>query len=288
VRGLDVPQDVFAKLEALYCSVCQQIRPRQPRKSSDSRSTHVLQLLHSDVCGPMQVPSLGGARHLVTVLDDFSKLSVVKCIAAKSDVLTILPDMIQLLDNPSGRPVQRMQSDRGGEYVNRVLADFAARKGIVLELTAGYSPESNVAAERLNRTLIERARAMLLDASLPLSLWGEAVVTACHVRNRSPIAGTRAGTPWGLVFGSVPNVSHLRVFGCKVFCHEPKVLRGKLDSVSNSGVFVGYSGGGHRVLVDGTNKIQVCRDGVTWRNRLVGPSLGLVSLHLKDKVQSLA
>jgi hypothetical protein len=151
-----------------------------------------------------------------------------------------------------------------------VLTDLTARKGIVLELTAGYPPESNGAAKRLNRTLIERARAMLLDASLPLSLWDEAVVAACHVRNRSPIAGTQSGTPWRLLFGSVPDVSHLRVFGCKGFCRVCGVLRGKLDSVSYSGVFVGYSGGGHRVLVDGTNnclchtsglcKVQVCGD----------------------------
>jgi transposase InsO family protein len=147
VRGLDVPQDVFAKFQALDCSVCQQTRPRQPRKSSDSKSTYVLQLVHSDVCGPMQVPSLGGARYPVTVQGDFSKLSVVKCIAAKSDVLTVLPAMIQLLETQSGHRVQRMRSDRGGEYVNKVLAEFAARKGIVVELTAGYSPESNGAAE---------------------------------------------------------------------------------------------------------------------------------------------
>jgi hypothetical protein len=141
-----------------------------------------------------------------------------------------------------------------------VLADFAARKGIILELTAGYSPESNGAGERLNRTLLERTCAMLLDASLPLPLWGEAVVAACHVRNRSPIAGTRAGTPWGLFFGAVPEVSHLRVFGCQVYCHVPRELRTKLASVSYSGVFVGYEGGGHRVLVDGTRKVKVCRD----------------------------
>jgi hypothetical protein len=54
--------------------------------------------VHSDVCGPMQVSSLGGAKYLVTVLDDFSKLSVVKCIAAKSAVLTVLTAMIQLLE----------------------------------------------------------------------------------------------------------------------------------------------------------------------------------------------
>jgi transposase InsO family protein len=132
---------------------------------------------------------------VVTVLDDFSRLLVVKCIAAKSDVQTVLPAMIKLLETQSGCRVQKVRSDRGGEYVNKVFADFAACKGIVLELTAGYSPESNGAAERLNRTLIERPHAMLLDASLPLSLWGTAV-DACHVRNRSLIAGTRAGTPW--------------------------------------------------------------------------------------------
>jgi hypothetical protein len=260
VRGIDVPQDVFAKLESLDCATCQQTRPRQPRVSSDSESTHVLQLVHSYVFGPMQVPSLGGARYVVTVLDDFSKLSVVKCIAAKNDVLTVLPAMLQLLETQSGRRVQKVRSDRGGEYGNKVLAEFAARKGIVMEVTAGYSPESNGAAERLNRTLLERVRAMLIDASLPLSLWGEAVVAACHVRNRSPISGTRAGTPWGLFFGAVPDVSHLRVFGCKVCCHVPRVLRAKLDSVSYSGVFVGYDGGGHRILVNGTNKVKVSRD----------------------------
>ena len=98
VRGVDVPQDVFAKFDTLDCDVCQQTRPRQSRAARDSRSTHVLQLLHSDVCGPMQVPSMGGARYFVTVLDDFSKLSVVKCIAAKSDVPTVLPSMIQHLE----------------------------------------------------------------------------------------------------------------------------------------------------------------------------------------------
>jgi hypothetical protein len=113
---------------------------------------------------------------------------------------------------------------------------------------------------RPNRTLIERTRAMLLDASLPLSLWGEAVVAACHVRNRSPISETRAGTPWGLFFGAVPDVSHLRVFGCRVCFHVPRELRTKLDSISYSGVFVGYGGDGHRVLVDGTRKVTGSRD----------------------------
>jgi hypothetical protein len=54
-------------------------------------------------------------------------------------------------------------------------------------------------------------------------------------------------------------VFHLRVFGCKVCCHVLRVLRAKLDSVSYPGVCVGYDGGGHRVLVDGTCKVKMCR-----------------------------
>jgi hypothetical protein len=65
---------------------------------------------------------------------------------AKKDALTVLPAMIQLLETQSGRLVQRMRSDCGGEYGNDELADYAARKGIVLEMTAGCSPESNGAA----------------------------------------------------------------------------------------------------------------------------------------------
>jgi hypothetical protein len=73
VHGVDVPQDIFAEMGALECTVCQQTRPRQQHACSGSRSTHALQLVHSDVCGPMQVVTLGGARYFVTTLDDFSK-----------------------------------------------------------------------------------------------------------------------------------------------------------------------------------------------------------------------
>jgi transposase InsO family protein len=107
----------------------------------------VLQLLHSDVCGPIQAASLEGARYFVTVLDDFSDLSVVRCIAIKSDVQQVLPAMIQLLETQSGCRVQRLFFDRGGEYVNKVLTTYADSRGTAVELKAGYSPKSNGVAE---------------------------------------------------------------------------------------------------------------------------------------------
>jgi hypothetical protein len=87
------------------------------------------------------------------------------------------------------------------------------------------------------------------------------VVTANYVRNRSPHAKT-AKVPWELFYGRKPDVSGLRVFGARAFVLTPKQLRGKLDPVSQPGVFVGYSvnSKAYRVLLEATGKIVESRD----------------------------
>jgi hypothetical protein len=131
----------------------------------------------------------------------------------------------------------------------------------VHETTAPYTPEQNGKAERLNRTLMERVRAMLQDTKLPNSLWAEAVTTANYIRNRSPVNGATK-TPLELFFGKKPDISQMRTFGAKAYVHIPKALRQKLDPVSRKGIFVGYAADSkaYRVLMDDTNKIEVSRN----------------------------
>jgi transposase InsO family protein len=102
-----------------------------------------------DVCGPMPEKSLGGAWYFLTVLDDYSRLSVVRCLARKGDVPQALCTVIPLLETQVGKRVQRVRSDRGGEFINSALRKFYDEKAIIMELTAGYSPESNGAAEHV-------------------------------------------------------------------------------------------------------------------------------------------
>ena len=129
------------------------------------------------------------------------------------------------------------------------------------QTTAPYTPEQNGAAERLNRTLIERVRAMQLSAGLQPELWAEAVVTANYIRNRSP-ASKSAKTPWEYFMGTKPDVSGMRVFGTRAFVMVPKELRRKLDPVIEPGIFVGYSASSkaYRILLDGTSKVVESRD----------------------------
>ena len=141
-----------------------------------------------DLCGPLEVQSLGGSRYLSTYLDDISKLAVIVPLAHKSDVPAITMRVIRCLEQLSGRSLVKARSDNGTEYVNKSLADFFNRKGVVHETTARYTPEQDGAAERLNRTIMERVRAMLEDSGMHKRLWAEAAATAARIRNLSPVS----------------------------------------------------------------------------------------------------
>ena len=268
VKGIQLKASDFMELSTQSCEPCLAGKAhRLPFPASISKSTSPLQLIHMDVCGPLPVPSLGGSRYFATYLDDYSKLSVVRPCAYKSEVKDITRDVINLLEKQSGNQVRAVRSDNGTEYINAELQNFFRERGIHHERSVRYSPEQNGAAERLNRTLMERTRSMLSEADLPEDLWGEAVVTANYLRIRSPTAGKRT-TPFELFFGIKPDVSHLKVFGCRAYIHIPKQLRRKLDSKAQRGVFVGYAANnkGYRVLCEGD--IIISRDVVFYENEL--------------------
>jgi hypothetical protein len=75
-------------------------------------------------------------------------------------------------------------------------------------------------------TLLDKSRCMLFGAGLPKSLWGEAVMTAAYIVNRSPSSALEFKTPEQVWSGKVPDLSHLKVFGCTAFAHQRE---GKLD-----------------------------------------------------------
>ena len=102
-----------------------------------------------------------------------------------------------------------------------------------------YTPEQNGVSERLNRSLISVARAMLLDAKLPVKFWGEAVITASYLRNRTPI-GPEGKTPEEAYSGRKPNIGHLRAYGCVAHAHIPREKRLKLDDMVVKAYLISY------------------------------------------------
>lgn len=249
----------------LTCITCQEGKQaRLPFTNQGSHSTKLLELVHTDVCGPMETKSIGGARYFVTFLDDFSKKIFVYTMHKKSEVLQKFKDFKLQVENQLEAKLKILRSDNGLEYVNKDMSDFLKSAGIIHQTTTPYTPEQNGTAERMNRTLVERARCMLLNANLPKQYWGEALTTAAYIINRSPTRTLSFKTPEEMWSGQKPNVSHLRTFGCEAMVHLPKEKRKKWDSKAHKMIFVGYCENtkGYRFIIPTSKNIIKSRDAV--------------------------
>lgn len=209
--------------------------------TSKSRTTRRLELVHSDLCGPMSEPSWGGAWYVLTFTDDFSRKSFVFLLRSKAEVVDKFKEFKQYVENEVSDTIEVLRTDNGKEYVCSKLEELLKRNGIRHELSVTYTPEQNGVAERVNRTLVEKARCMLQDAGLSKKYWGEAISTAAYLKNRSLTKVVYGRTPEEAWTGKKVDLSHLRVFGCKAFALTPRVKRKKLDPKSKEYIFVRYA-----------------------------------------------
>ncbi|KAJ9520116.1 hypothetical protein QJQ45_030042, partial [Haematococcus lacustris] len=214
--------------------------------------TAPLGLIHMDVCGPMHARAREGSLYVATFLDEHTKLSVCVPISSKSQVPDVVRTVIEQLETQSGFRCKAIRTDNGTEYVNSRMTEYCSSKGIVHQHSAPYSPQQNGAAERLNRTIFEKARSILHAADISLSFWAHAVKYANYIRCLLPVSGQPL-TPWEAFYGVKPDLSGLRVFGCRVWLHVPDQKRSKLQPKSVEGIFVGYQPGSkaYLVVVDG-------------------------------------
>jgi hypothetical protein len=128
--------------------------------------------------------------------------------------------------------------------------------------TTPYTPQQNGVAERMNKTLMEKARSMLNGVELGQEFWAKAVGIACYLVNRSPSSVLDDKTPHKVWTSQTPSLEHLRVFGCDAFVHVPKENRSKLDNKVEKCIFMGYKDGvkGYKIWNPETKNIVYSRD----------------------------
>eukprot|EP00733_Pompholyxophrys_punicea_P000254 Pompholyxophrys_punicea_v1_NODE_55_length_4195_cov_3.523671.p1 type:complete len:835 gc:universal NODE_55_length_4195_cov_3.523671:1568-4072(+) len=160
--------------------------------------------------------------------------------AAKSEVCGKIEKFRQKICLQEDLDIRTIRSDNGGEYMSGELKQFCLDHGITHQFTTPYTPESNRVAERLNRTLMEMVRCMLVDSGLNKEFWMEALQTAVYLRNRCPTSALDGQTPYFAWYGRQPSLNRLRVFGSKAFAHVPAEKRKKLDPKAVKCLMLGY------------------------------------------------
>lgn len=226
---------------------------RLPYRSRTDRAKTVGEVVHTDVNGPMQTTSIGGARYYVCFKDDYSRYRRLFSIDRKTGE-RIKECMEEFLNEArtKGHVIRQLRSDSGKEYVNKEVAELLAVKGIEHVKTPPYSPELCGSAERENRTIVEAARAMLKSSGLSTEFWAEACNTASFLLNRTGKSAVADKTPYELWNGKpFGGIEHLRIFGTECYVHIPKQQRKKLDSKAHRGIMLGYANDrdGYRVWV---------------------------------------
>ena len=145
-----------------------------------------------------------------------------------------------------------------------------SERGTVQQKSVTDSPQQNGVAERMNRTLVEMARCLLIQAGLENRFWGEAINTAAYLRNRAPSAALKNSTPFEIFTGNKPDLSNLRVFGCIAYVHILKKNRSKLDGKAMKCILVGYSSDqkAWRLFNKDTKELIISRDVIFDENRI--------------------
>lgn len=220
------------------------------------------EIIHADVCGPMEEDSLGGSRYFLLLKDDFSHFRHVSFLSQKSEAVSHIKNFIKTAQKEQGHNIRVFRSDNGTEFVNSELNSFLKFMGIQHQRTVPYTPQQNGCAEREMRTIVESTRTMLHAKKLEKKFWAEAVNTAVYILNRTGNSNVEGKCPFELWYRKSAKIDHLRIFGSEVFIHIPKEKRCKLDPKATKCMFLGYdnTGKAFRVWNPQTHKVEIARD----------------------------
>jgi hypothetical protein len=154
------------------------IKGKQTTKTTKGakRSYEILEIIHTDICGPFPTPCLNGQRYFISFIDDHTRSMYLYLLNDKAEPLNAFNTYKVEVEKQKEKKIKIVRSDRGGEYYGRYtekgqmvgpFAKFLEDEGIVAQYTMPGTPHQNGVAERRNCTLMDMVRSMLSNSHLP-------------------------------------------------------------------------------------------------------------------------
>ncbi|KAL0559430.1 hypothetical protein IC582_004040 [Cucumis melo] len=175
------------------------------------RAKTSLELVHSDLCGPMNVKARRGYEYFISFIYDYSRYGYVYLVQNKSDSFEKFKKYKAEVENESGKTTKTLRSDRDREYMDLQFQDYLIEHGIQSQLSTPSTPQQNSVPEKRNQTLLDMVRSMMSFAQLPDSFWGYALETVIYILNNVPSKSV-SGTPYELWKGRKGSLRHFRIW----------------------------------------------------------------------------
>jgi len=216
------------------CVECIKDKQTKSKKLGAYKATNILELIHTDICGPFHTPSWNGQQYFISFIDDYSKYAYLFLIHEKTQSMDMFKAFKVEVENQLNKRIKSVRSDRGGEYHGRYDSSGEQRPepfprcleecGIILQYTMPGSPSMNSVAKRQNKNLKDMVR-----SNLPESLWEETLNTATYILNKVSTKAA-AKTPYEFWVGQKPSLKNFHVWGCPAEARPYMPNERKLDS----------------------------------------------------------
>src|SRR5882672_1152324 len=209
ITGLDVDMSSLP-LPCDSCTYAKMMRKPLPKQRTGQRATRFGGEVHTDVWGPSPIKSLGGRSYYISFTNDKTRYTRLHLLSRKSDAFEAYLGFEAWAGTHHHARIAILRSDRGGEYLSGAFSAHLAKQGTERRLTVHDTPQENGVAEWLNRTLLERVRAMLHATQLPKGLWGEVLMHAVWLKNRTLTRALEHTTPHEALIGAKPDLAAAR------------------------------------------------------------------------------
>ena len=141
-----------------------------------NKSPAPFMVIHSDVWGAANTPSLNGSCWFFLFIDDHTRMTWICLMRSKSEVSSLFQQFHKMIATQYQSNIQVISTDNGGEFINLSLKHYLNSHGIVHQTTCPYTSQQNGVAERKNHHILEVVCASLFEAHMPTSYWGEAAL----------------------------------------------------------------------------------------------------------------
>jgi transposase InsO family protein len=179
------------------------------RQQSSFRAKERLELVHGDLCGPMTPATPKGRRYFLLLIDDLSRYMSVVVLGSKGEAADAIRRAQAAAKAECGRKLRVLRTDNGGKFMAAEFTSYCADEDVQRHYSVSYSPQQNGMVERHNQTIVGMVRTLLKQRGMSVVFWGETVVTAVYILNRSPTKALNGRTSYEARHGRKPAVSHL-------------------------------------------------------------------------------
>ena len=208
----------------------------------ESRVSSPFHLVHSDIWGPINTPSLLGFRYFVIFIDDYSKVTYLYLMKECSELYSIFKSFYMKIKTQFNASLRIFWSENAHEYFLTSLSQFFDDHGIIHQSSCPHTPQQNGVAKRKMRHFLKVTCAIKFHMRVPKSYWSDVVLTACHLINRMHSTILSGQIPYTVLSPNAP-LFHLppKIFGWVCYVHILGLGSDKLDPRSIKCVFLRYS-----------------------------------------------